>query len=236
MDPAFRVTSPAAPIREQVVERLREAILQGVYKPMDRLREKELCELTGSSRTSIREALRQLEAEQLITVVANQGPVVRAVSVTEAMNIYQVRASLESLACRLFIERMTPVVLEHINEIGSSLRAAFEAGDLRAFSLHKDRFYAALAENCGNDVIAAILKTLHARIVLLRMTTLSNPGRPVEAMREVLSIIGFLAERNQEGAEAACRAHIHNAARSLLEMNGGMPPRPTPAAQPNLPG
>lgn len=199
---------------------MREAILSGVYKPGDRLREKELGDLTGSSRTSIREALRQLEAERLIVVIPNRGPVVRKVDVPEAMSIYQVRASLESLACKLFIARMTPETLSIVQGIGVSLQTAFSEGDVRAFSKHKDRFYAFLAANCGNDVIDAILRTLHARIVLLRMTTLSHPGRPAESLQELQSIIGYIAEGYQEGAEAACKAHIFNAAKSLVEMNG----------------
>lgn len=227
MDSKYRVSSSAAPVREQVVERLREAILSGAYQPGDRLRERDLCDLTGSSRTSIRESLRQLEAEGLIVVIANRGPVVREVDVPEAMNIYQVRASLESLACKLFIARMTPAMLDTVLEIGDALRASFEQGDVAAFSRWKDRFYAFLAENCGNDVIASILRTLHARIVLLRMTTLSSPGRPAESLQELLGIIGYIAEGYQEGAEAACKAHIFNAAKSLLAMNGKAGPVPT---------
>ena len=83
MDATLRVASLPGR-REQVASRLRDAIVTGRFAPGRRLVERELCELTGVSRTSIREALRELESEGLITTVPHHGPVVSVVSIETA--------------------------------------------------------------------------------------------------------------------------------------------------------
>ena len=70
---AFRVERVAAPLRHQVIESIRNAIVTGYFKPGERLLERRLCEMIGVSRTLVREALRQLESEGLIEVVAHRG-------------------------------------------------------------------------------------------------------------------------------------------------------------------
>src|SRR5687767_6481719 len=87
---AFRVARVAAPLRQGVIASLRGAIAAGRYKAGDRLTERDVCEMTGVSRTLVREAFRQLESEGLITVVPHRGPVVSRVTPEQAEGIYQV--------------------------------------------------------------------------------------------------------------------------------------------------
>ncbi len=96
----LNVTREAVTLRMRVEDKLRSAISNGVFKPGQRLIERELCELTGVGRTSIREAVRQLEAEGLITSIPHRGPVVTRISVEEAQQLYAVRALLEGAAGR----------------------------------------------------------------------------------------------------------------------------------------
>ena len=101
----FRVHRIAAPLRHSVTESIRNAIAAGVFKAGARLPERDLCAMTGVSRTLVREALRQLESEGLINVIAHRGPVVSRVTPEQAEGIYQVRIELEGLASQLFAER-----------------------------------------------------------------------------------------------------------------------------------
>src|SRR5262245_64954406 len=89
----------------QAVLKLRAAILNGVFKPGERLLEQNLCEWMGVSRTSVREALRRLEAERLITITPNRGPSVTEIAWDEAKAIYEVRALMEGEAAALFAAR-----------------------------------------------------------------------------------------------------------------------------------
>src|SRR5690606_4359359 len=100
-DLSMRVASVAAPVRRQVAKVLREAITSGRFAPGQRLIEKDLCELLGVSRPSVREALRELESEGLIEIIPNRGPLVKRLTAADAASVYQVRAALEALAARL---------------------------------------------------------------------------------------------------------------------------------------
>jgi DNA-binding GntR family transcriptional regulator len=93
-DESMKVSNVAAPVRLQVAASFRSAILSGRFQPGDRLIEKDLCDLTGASRTSVREALRQLETEGLVQLVPNKGPIVASIDPKQARSIYQVRAVL----------------------------------------------------------------------------------------------------------------------------------------------
>src|SRR5690242_3051163 len=98
----IRIGRVAAPLREQVLEALRNAILNFDLKPGERLVERELIERIGVSRTTIREVLRELTAEGLVMVIPQKGAVVYAPSAEEAKDLYAVRAALEALAVRRF--------------------------------------------------------------------------------------------------------------------------------------
>ena len=174
---SFQISRQAAPIRTQTLRKLRKAILDSYFKPGDRLYEKELCEQFGVSRTSIREALRQLEAEALVTIVPNQGPIVTRVSQRDAEDIYQVRELLECLASRLFAERATDKQVRDLAGAVDSLERAYLADDIRAFLKVKTTVYEILFSGCGNNVAHSIFKTLIARVNVLRKTSLSQPGR-----------------------------------------------------------
>src|ERR1700733_2859126 len=106
MDPTEQViASTAAPLRRRVEDALRQAIISGQFAPGDRLRERDLIELLKVSRTSLREALRQIEAEGLVALEPNRGPVVTTVTYEEVEEIYEVRSVLEAQACSGFAER-----------------------------------------------------------------------------------------------------------------------------------
>src|SRR5580704_15724302 len=98
------IPKAAAPLRRQVLDELRQSIIAGRLRPGARLVERELIAMMGVSRTVIREALRQLESEGLVAIVPNKGPIVRELTRDEARDLYSIRAVLEGLAARLFVE------------------------------------------------------------------------------------------------------------------------------------
>src|SRR5690606_5619752 len=102
VEPVGRV---AAPLREQVIQALRQAILDFKLQPGQRLVERELMEQLGVSRTTVREALRELTSEGLVTVVPQRGAVVATPDPDDAVDLYEVRAGLESLVVQRFVER-----------------------------------------------------------------------------------------------------------------------------------
>ena len=117
-------------VRSMVAQKLREAIMSGTLKPGQRLVERELCEMTGVSRPSIREALRLLEADGLVNTVPHRGPVVSTISLEEAKQLYAARAVLEGFAGRECARLHDPAVVRRIGDALTKLKAAFAEGDL----------------------------------------------------------------------------------------------------------
>jgi DNA-binding GntR family transcriptional regulator len=206
----LRVERAPAPIRSRVLDNLRQAILEHKLAPGQRLIERELVELTGVSRTSIREALRELAAEGLVTTIPNKGTIVAEVTAEEARQLYQVRSALEALAGRLFVENATVAQRRALtNALRGVERAAGKGAP--AMLAAKDKFYDVLFEGGGNEALRSIAGTLHARVNLLRSLSLSRPGRSAESLAELAEIVAAVTANDADAAAKACSQHVEAA-------------------------
>ena len=205
-------------VRAMVAQKLREAIMSGTLKPGQRLVERELCEMTGVSRPSIREALRLLEADGLVNTVPHRGPVVSTISLEEARQLYAARAVLEGFAGRECARLRDPAVVRRMGDALTRLKAAFAKPDMIAVLEAKTDFYAALIGGCRNAFIERMLKPLHDRITLLRITSMSQPKRINKSLREVTAIWRAIQSGDEELAERCCIDHIKAAAIAALDM------------------
>ena len=211
----LRVERKPAPIRTQVLDNLRLAIVERRLAPGQRLIERELVELTGVSRTSVREALRELAAEGLVTVIPNKGTVVTSVSAEEARQLYQVRSALEGLAGRLFAENATQAQRTALVRAQKRIARLTTKGE----PLHdaKDGFYDVLFEGAGNDALRTVVAGLHARVSVLRSLSLSVPGRRAQAVAEMQAIVEAVLADDAEAAARACSRHVEEAGRVGLQ-------------------
>ena len=214
---SVQVQPVAAPVREQVLEQLRQAIVEMRLKPAQRLVERELVEQTGVSRTTIREVLRELAAEGLVTTVPHKGSVVASVSLGRAVELYEVRAVLEGLAARQFAEQATEAHLAQIRRALQAIEAAADEDAAGPAMLAAKRlFYDALFEGAANHTIQEIVEGLQARVTVLRRASLAQPGRSAHTVAEVRAIVDALEARDGERAAAACVRHVNQAARTVL--------------------
>jgi DNA-binding GntR family transcriptional regulator len=205
-------------VRAIVARKLREAIMSGNLKPGQRLVERELCEMMGVSRPSIREALRLLEADGLVNTVPHRGPMVSTISLEEARQLYAARAVLEGYAGRECARLHDPAVVRKIGEALTRLKAALAESDMIAVLEAKTDFYAALIGGCQNAFIERMLKPLHDRITLLRITSMSHPKRVNKSLREVTAIWRAIQSGDEDLAERCCVDHIKAAAVAALDM------------------
>ena len=106
----------------RVADELRAAILHGAYPPGTRLRQEELAAQYGASRVPVREALRMLEADGLITTVANTGAWIASLSLEECAELYQVRERIEPLLLRYSLPHLTPAEVDHLGELAEQMR------------------------------------------------------------------------------------------------------------------
>ena len=216
-DDSLRISQSTVTLRQQVVEVLRAAIADGRFKPGERLKERNLCEMTGVSRTSVREALRHLESEGLVRVILNKGPIVATLTVDEASKIYEVRAALEGMAGRLFAERGSQEDINLLSEAFKELKEAFESGDSIAnISEKTTKFYEIFLDHCGNDVAAAMVRSLNARIVYLRRQSTKQKGRLAKSIAELERMVGAIIRRDPDGARLLCEDHVRQARSAAL--------------------
>jgi len=210
------VRSVAAPVREQVVNSIRTAIRCGELKAGQRLVERELCSLLEVSRPSVREALRQLEAEGLIENIANKGPVIRTLTWSDAESILQIRGVLESLAVNLFVARASD---EEVSALESVLRECFQAaalGEIPRVMELVEFFYDKLITGSGNPVLPGMLSSIHSQIVLYRRLCAPMPDRMIEGLKELGELVDAIKSRSPSAAAAACLRHIDQVARATL--------------------
>jgi DNA-binding GntR family transcriptional regulator len=213
----LKVERQAAPLRHGVTDSIRNAIALGHFRPGERMPERVLCEMTGVSRTLVREALRQLESEGLIEVVAHRGPVVAKLTTKDAQDIYRVRAELEGLASELFAEAATQdardklvIAFEQLKLASSPSTNSLER--LRA----KNAFYESLIDGSGNAALGTSLHFLNSRITLLRAASLQAPGRIEESVRELGELVDALLARDASRARKAAVFHVGKAAEAAL--------------------
>lgn len=198
-------------IQRQSVQKLREAILAGMFKPGDRLVEADLCRMLGVSRPSVREALRSLEAERLISIIPNKGPQIPVISWDQAEQIYQVRSLLEGEAAALCALRARP---EDLNAMRAALRdfaRSVRNDDAEGRVEATSRFYDVILSRCGNSIICEILQGLHARVNFLRWRSMSRPGRAKFSQRELKDILQAVEGKDAVAARAAAVRHTEQA-------------------------
>lgn len=203
------------PLRDVVFETLRDAIIQGRLKPGERLMEIQLAEEMGVSRTPVREAMRKLELEGFIVMVPRKGAYVAGISVKDIVDVFEVRAALESLAAGLAAERITEQELEELERALVQIAEA-TGGDLDAVVQTDSSFHEIIYRASRNQRLLQIITHLQEQIQRFRTTSLAQPGRMKTAIEEHRKIVEAISERNVELAQVLAREHIENAEQSLL--------------------
>lgn len=198
-------------VRQQAASKLRAAILAGIFQPGERLVEADLCERLGVSRPSLREALRSLEAEKLVAIVPNRGPLVPLITWDQAREIYQVRTLLEGEAAAAFASRATPKNIQRMQDALAHFIKADKSGDAAGRLNATSLFYEEILAGCGNSVIEDILQGLVARVTFLRSRSMSTAGRAKHSALEMKKILMAIQAGDTKAARQAAVEHVENA-------------------------
>lgn len=206
------------PLGKVVYNTLREAILQQVLKPGERLMEQELAEEMGVSRTPVREALRKLEQEGYIVLVPRKGAYVAGLSIKDFCNVFEMRGALEALAAGLAAARATPEEIEEMERNLVLEAAHYESSDLVKTIDVDTRFHELIYQAAKNKRLQNMLKELRDQVQRIRTKSLTAPGRLKFALAEHRKIVEAIAAHNVEAAKQAAREHIESAENALLEV------------------
>ena len=203
-------------------------------RPGQRLVERELTGMLQVSRATIRESLRELEAEGLVTVIPQRGAVVASISMQEAADIYEARAAIESLIVRRFVERTGEDHIRRLADTLTPLRAAIDAGrPVGELLARKDHFYDVLLDGADSTVLSTLLSSLQARVSLLRATSLTHEGQ-AEMLAELGRLVDAIGARNADEAARLCAEHVRNAGNTgMAELAREEPPVPAEESVPS---
>jgi DNA-binding GntR family transcriptional regulator len=213
-------------LAEVIAFRLRAEILDGKLPPGARLRHEELATRFGVSRTPIREALRQLQALNLVAVEANRGATVRVPSRTELAEVYELRAELEGWACELACARASETDLDALDEAQARLAEAIGSIDElddaaldAALTRWNSAFHAGIYQAAGNSRLAQAIEHLEGffpRDSVWRAVANDEAARLAMNIAEHDAITAALRARDAAGARRAMRSHVTNAGAILL--------------------
>ncbi|WP_152527844.1 GntR family transcriptional regulator [Lutibaculum baratangense] len=206
-----------APLRNKIIKSLRHAIETGALRPGTRLVEKDLCQQLNVSRTSLREALRQLQAEGLLVDVNNRGLAVVEISRNDAENVYRIRGLIEGLVVEQFIDNASAEEKDALKADAGRLKAAYQSGRADEIVTIKREFYDRICTGADNQIGFDLLNKLTLLTSGLRRRSVERPARQKQSIKEVEALVAAILAGDKKAAHAAAETHVANAARSALD-------------------
>lgn len=201
------------PQGQSAYDRLLDDIRLGALPPGARLREVELAERLGLSRTPIREAIRRLEADGLVEHLPRQGASLRRLGYAEVMELYEMRAVLEGTAARLAARAASDLELRELVEINAEMTASADPTDTARLNR---QFHAGLINAAKNRYLKRAIGAMARTLLILGPSTLHDPARSKSAASEHEGLLQALNARDGQTAEVRMRAHIEAAHRIRL--------------------
>jgi DNA-binding GntR family transcriptional regulator len=208
----------AVPLWENIAERLRSAILSGELEPGAKLIETNLAERFGTSRGPIREAIRELAREGLVTELPRRGTLVSTLTAHDLSEVYAVRQALEVAAGRVVIARAADDELRALETHPSALESAPPGAGYLDQAVHDLAFHRGLVALARNERMSTMYEQMLTQtMLLLRTAALENPALRTDLRRAAhRDILRALLDRDESAARAAIEAHYRYAEERLF--------------------
>lgn len=202
-------------LSSRVFHTIRENILSGQYTTDEELKEKTIGEELGVSRTPVREALRQLELEGLVTIIPNKGAYVVGISQKDIRDIYEIRSRLEGLCARWVAEHITKEQLDELEEniYLSDFHSA--KGNTEQVVELDNKFHEILYNASGSKELRHVLLDFHHYVQRVRKITLAVPSRAAGSNEEHRKIVEALKLHDADKAEKLANEHMMNTIRNM---------------------
>lgn len=213
---AKRAHGSSSALRGQFVyDAVRDDIRSGGLRPGERLRETEIAERMGVSRTPVREALKRLESDGLVSFGQPRGLTVTELSQGQILDLYAMREVLEGAAARFAAERASPLEIATLTQIVEQHKQASSPAEVAAVNR---RLHDAIVSAAHNLYLQRVMNVLSDALALLGTTTYTVPGRIASGWKENAEIVECIARRDAAGAERAAQAHIRAAGAIRIAM------------------
>jgi DNA-binding GntR family transcriptional regulator len=196
------------PFARQVANTLRDMIIRGEMPPGGRIIERALCERIKVSRTPLREALKLLEVEGLIEISQNRGARIMSFTQTEAQNLFEVIAGLESLAAELAVTRIGATDLAALDDMHGRMCAHYERREKDPYFELNSAIHDTIVRVSGNPVLVATHANLMLRARRGRYMAILDPCRWQESVEEHQALMDAFHARDPEQARLVWRRHL----------------------------
>lgn len=209
------INAPAEPIvrrtlHDELLDRLRQMIIDGDMTPGDKVPEKELCKRFGVSRTPLREALKVLANEGLVTLTPNRGAMVSELTMDDLEDAFPVMGALEALSGELACANITNTELEDIRKLHEKMVAHYEARELKPYFRANRRIHELILAAARNDTLSNLYRSLEGRVRQARyLANMSDERWPV-AVDEHEQMIAALEQRDGPRLAAILKGHLQN--------------------------
>ncbi len=192
----------------KVYRHLRDDILEGKYHTGDLLIETKLANELAVSRTPIREALKQLELEDLVTSIPNRGVMVRGFSAQDIDDIFAIRQLLEGQAAYWAAERIDSHALSHLTETIELMELYTRKNDAEKLAKLDTEFHDIIFSACNSRTLKHILASLHQHLQSARRGTLLRTERPHKSLEEHRAIFEAIEQHKPDQAKSHMDAHV----------------------------
>lgn len=204
------------PLRDVVFKTLRKGILTGELKPGERLMEIHLANRLGVSRTPIREAIRKLELEGLVTMIPRKGAEVANITEKNLKDVLEVRQALEGLAIELACDRITEEKKLDLRERLDQVEAAVKTGDTSAIASADVAFHDTIVEASGNGRLVQLVSNLGEQMYRYRFEYIKDVTKHSQIMREHRIMYESIMEKDKEKAAQIVKTHIDNQEEAIM--------------------
>lgn len=211
-------------LSSRVFQKIRDNILNGTYKEQDELRENTIGKELGVSRTPVREALRQLELEGLVTIVPNKGAYVTGITPKDVKDIYIARSLLEGLCARWATENITEEQLDELDEIVllSEFHMKKEGNNnVEQIADLDGRFHTVLYEASNSRILSHVLTDFHRYVQMARRSSIMPEERARKSIREHKQILRAIRDKDADLAEQLANEHIMQVIQNLQKQGFG---------------
>lgn len=193
-----------------IFEKIREDVLNDVYKSGEKIIEAKVAEEMGVSRTPVREALKQLELDGLVENIPNRGVIVKGVTTGDIDDIYEMRLAIEGIAARWSVERMSEETLKDLKEIYELMEFYTVKKDIDKIFELNTRFHEVIYKAACSRYLEHVLSDFQQFIKSTRKRSLETEGRAEEALTEHYAVLEAFLARDAEAAIKALVNHIEH--------------------------
>lgn len=203
-------------LRGRVFNKIREDILNGRYVHNEALKETQISRELGVSRTPVREAIRQLELEGLVTIIPNKGAVVSGINAKDIKDIYAIRSLIEGLSAKWATHNINDEQLEVLEEIIYLSEFHLQKGHIEQLFELDTKFHEVLYQASQSKILKHVLSDFNDYVQRVRLASLSTEERAIKSIEEHKAIVEAIKAKDEDKVENLTNQHVKNTAKNVI--------------------